>query len=110
MHIRDKTKILDRNRRTCDLYSFPADFNIVCLDANAELSSLRFVEQALPVHEPGIREYHLRNKLPDELVRVRILDKHRLSEHSTPERPVYHYRHGWVSVEVIQERSRSWLW
>lgn len=110
MHIKDKTKILDRNRRSSDLYSFPADFNSVCLDADAELSSLGFVENSPPGHKPRIRRYVLRNGLPDELVHVQILDKHKLSEHSTPERVAYHYRDGWVSVEIVQERRRSWFW
>jgi hypothetical protein len=78
MHIRDKRKILDRNRRTGDLYSFPADFNSVCLDAAAELSSLGFVEMTLPGREGGIRRYVLRNKLADELVSVMIIGRHKL--------------------------------
>lgn len=110
MHFRDKTRILDRNRRTGDLYSFPADFNSVCLDAAAELSSLGFVESSRPGHEARIRRYVLRSKLPDELVSVMIIGRHRLSEHSTPERIRYHYRDGWVSVEIVQERRRWWLW
>ena len=110
MHIKGKTKILDRNRRTRDWYCFPADFNSVCLDADAELSSLGFVENSPAGHEPRIRRYVLRSKLPDELVHVQILDKHKLSEYSTPERVAYHYRNGWVSVEIMQERRRSWLW
>lgn len=103
-------------RTTRYVYSFEADFNDVWSKANAELSALGFVTGTFRQDEPRIREYQLRGKRNDELVTVRILDRHKLlvystpksSQYSSPDRHEYHYRYGWVTVDIAQRRLRSW--
>lgn len=107
-------------RITNDIYSFEADFNNVCLNANAELLALGFVDTTQPILY--CREYVFRGKLPYELVHVRISDNQKLtvystpesSKYSSPERHAFHYRDGWVSVEVTVEvakwRFRLSMW
>ena len=106
LHVKDKRKSLYRTTR--DIYSFEADFNDVCADANAELTALGFVDETPLGHESSRRVYSLQKKVPGESVWIRILDKHKIavystpesSEYSSPELHAYHYRDGWVSVEV----------
>jgi len=107
-------------RITKDIYSFEADFNEVCLNANTELLALGFVDTTQPVLY--CREYELRSGLPYELVSVRIWDNQKLlvystsesSDYSSPERHGFDHRDGWVSVEVTVEvakwRFRLSMW
>ena len=96
------------HRATRDIYSFQADFNNVCADANTELSYMGFLAETLPEQEPCRQVYRLLNKLSDELVTVTIRDKHKSSEHSTPDFHAYEYRDGWVSVEIALWRRPFW--
>lgn len=106
-------KTLDRK-----VYSFEADFNDVCADANAELSALGYVDTTRPRQEPRSREYMFRNKVHGGSVTVSIIDRHKLSVYSTPQRSehsspdlyAYHYRVGWVSVNIVQSRRPSVFW
>jgi len=110
------SKTLDR--KTQFVYSFEADFNDVCADANAELSALGYVDTTRPRQEPRSREYMFRNKVHGGSVTVSILDRHKLSVYSTPRRSeysspdlyAYHYRVGWVSVVIVQSRRPSVFW
>jgi len=104
--------------KTRFVYSFEADFNDVCADANAELSALGYVDTTRPRQEPRSREYMFRNKVHGGSVTVSIRDRHKLSVYSTPQRSeysspdlyAYHYRVGWVSVNTVQSRRPSVFW
>jgi len=67
-----------------------------------------FLEEDLPGQEPRRHVYKLLSKLPDELVTITIRDKHKSSEHSTADFHAYHYRDGWVSVEVALWQRPFW--
>jgi hypothetical protein len=100
------------NRQKRYVHSFEADFNDVCADAHSELTALGYVETTSPGHKPGTREYMLRGQLPGEFVAVKILDNNRLTIYSTPEHSgfltqdvyAYHYREGFVIVDVTQRQ------
>jgi hypothetical protein len=103
-------------KTTRDVYSFEADFNGVCTKAEAELLGLGFKNVMLGNQKSNSRQYMLRNNASAERFSVSILDKQRLSSYSTPEssgysspeRHEYHWRDGWVSIEVTRRRLRSW--
>lgn len=110
--------IKEADRKTRFVYSFEADFNDVCADANIELSVLGYVDTTRPRQEPRSREYMFRNKVHGGSVTVSIIDRHKLSVYSTPRRSeysspdlyAYHYRIGWVSVDIVQSRRPSVFW
>jgi len=99
------------------VYTFQADYNDVCADANSELLALGYVITKLPVQVPRYREYMRRNKAPIDLDKVLILDKTKFavystpkgSKYSSPDRHTIHYRDGWVTVEIMQQRPPSGL-
>ena len=108
-----------------NIYSFEGDFNDVNAKAGAELASLGFVEETHPGDESHRRIYQLRNKFPRESATVTVIDKHKCavystpahSDYSSPDVQTYHYKNGWISIEITQGKRRfgglqclrSWL-
>jgi hypothetical protein len=84
---------------SCRIYSFPADFNSICLRADAELSSQDYMRFSMTRIEE-FRQYVCKERVSDtgsafsvRIVNNRISDKRRAdSRHSE--------RLGWVTVEV----------
>lgn len=113
----EKNVLHDLSRESAQVYSFAADFNSICDAAHRELLSLGYVETPLLHPDPSMRMYQLRTGLPDELVMVHILDRHRYviystpknSEYTLPDEGRYDYEPGWVSVDIRQEYRGPWL-
>lgn len=105
-----------RNSRrvTREVYSFEADFNDVCAEADAELSAMGSQIASFSAGEIADREYRLGSHISaNRWILVRIRDRYRLEVFSSPESSkldssTYYPRKGWVSVEVRRRRLRSW--
>ncbi len=103
-------------KTTRDVYSFEADFNDVSTEVEAELLGLGFKNVMLGNQKSNSRQYMLRNNSSTERFSVIILDQHSLlsystpksSKYSSPARHEYHWRDGWVSIEVTRRRLRYW--
>lgn len=104
-------------RTTREVYSFRADFNDVCARADAELSATgtkTLLFRGWPGREVAM--YPFRSTFSGESVRVSIAAGKKLRKYLTPKWSKqsslfgYNYEHtdGWVSVEIIQTRPRSW--
>jgi hypothetical protein len=104
-------------RTTREVYSFKADFNDVCARADAELSATgakTLLFRGYPGREVAM--YSFRSTFSGESVRVSIVEEKKLRKYLTPKwsKPSslfgYNYESsvGWVSVEIIQTRPRSW--
>jgi len=98
------------NNITEDIYSFEADFDDVFPDANKELLALGFADKTRSGSEMWHRDYLLLNG-SYERIWVSIHKRHKLgvystpksSDYSSPDQYEFHYREGWVSVEVRVE-------
>jgi hypothetical protein len=110
---RDPGRYPYRTRR--DVYSFEADFDDVCTKVKAELTALGF-SRLMGLPESEMCQYRLWNNSSTERLDVRILNRNVLSAHSAPKSSEYsspdpheyHWRYGWVSVEIVRIRLRSW--
>jgi len=88
----------------------------VSTKVEAELLGLGFKNVMLGNQKSNSRQYLLSNNSSAERFSVSILDKQRLSSYSTPKssgysspaRHEYHWRDGWVSIEVTRRRLRYW--
>ena len=90
---------------SCRIYSFPADFNSICLQADAELLSQEDKEvrvlSSITTTGEEMRLYLCTERVPDtgSARSVRIVNN-RISEKRRPD-DRYSVRVGWVSVEVV---------
>lgn len=82
-------------------YSFPADFNDVCLNAKAELISAGFVDRTLPANKFREHRYWLKNSFPRGPVRIVIHNNHEYIEKYSAVGP----REGCVVVEIAYWRD-----
>ena len=105
-------------RTTREVYSFEADFNDVCARADAELSATGAKTLLYSGRWPGreVAMYPFRSTFSGESVRVSIAEGKKLRKYLTPkwskQASLFGYNYertsGWVSVEIIQTRPRSW--
>ena len=84
---------------SCRIYSFPADFNSICLRADAELSSQDYMRFSMTKLEE-FRTYVCKERVSDtgsalsvRIVNNRISEKRRADDRLSE-------RLGWVTVEV----------
>lgn len=113
----EKAKTGNEDKRC--IYSFEADFNDVCSNADAELRSAGFaakgVVRILSGNESRERYYWLKSRFPRGPVWIYIYDNrqyvdlHDLYE-NTPKSKHYAIgeKDGWVEVEVVY--WRGWRW
>ena len=109
-HDRIQVKMWPGVRVWQDSYSFPADFNSVCTDAQAELSGLSFVNRGLRGQGPWTREYELRSPSGDNRVTVRICEDSELIRNSTSPQTVRQAKPGSVIVDVVVTDRDFRLW
>lgn len=100
-----------------EVYSFEGDYIDVCAKVDAELSAKGFkVNFARPGETFRRHEYRLANTASARAIVVEIRDRQYLkvystpksSKYSSPDRHEYHHKNGWVTVEIIRMRLRSW--
>jgi hypothetical protein len=90
---------------SCRIYSFPADFNSICLQADAELLSQDYkgpVRFTSPINGEEMRLYTCTERVSDtgSARSVRIVNN-RISERKWRADDHYSVRVGWVTVEVL---------
>ena len=104
-------------RRIREVYSFEGNFIDICAKVDAELLAMGFmVSFAPPTETFGWRKYLLANAASAGTIFVTIRDRQYLkvystpksSKYSSPDRHEYHHKNGWVTVEIIRMRLRSW--
>ena len=99
------TRQLDRVVR--EAYTWETDSNDVCTAAKEELLANGFVED--PLEWPQWNGYRYRLKVSaDEVITVRVFDRHRAYDHPLASGVSYESRRGWVSFEVMRERRSAW--
>ena len=89
-------------------YSFPADFNDICLNARAELISAGFLDRTHPPKKSLSRLYVLRGRFLRGQVAVLICKDHDYVGYEDPKYARLHPKDGWVTVEVVCVR-RLWI-
>jgi hypothetical protein len=94
-------------------YSFEADFNDVCLKADAELIGAGFVVntnigKTLSGNEYSIRNYMQKNRYPRGPVWIVIQNNREYREHPDSEKRAISHKDGWVVVLITY--WRSWRW
>lgn len=90
------------------IYSFEADFNDVCLKADAELIPTGFVHINLPGKEFNSRYYWLNDKFPRGPVWVFIHNNHAYIEFPNSNKDAIYPSDGWIVIEVVY--WRGWRW
>ena len=91
-------------------YSFPADFNDICLNARAELISAGFLDRTPPPPPNKSRSclYVLRGRFLRGIVAVLICKDHDYVGYEDSKYARLHPKDGWVTVEVVCVR-RLWI-
>ena len=92
----------------CYSYSFEADFNDVCSNAEAELISEGFVDRTLPRRKSLKRDYWLPGKFPRGPIKIMINNNYEYIEHPISKKGELHPRDGWIVVEIAYWRN-WWL-
>ena len=88
-------------------YSFEADFNDVCLKADAELIGAGFVDRTRPGNKSSERRYYLKSRFPRGPVDIRIHYNHEHIKHSISKKGRLLTRGDWIEVEIGY--WRGWL-
>jgi len=94
-------------------YSFKADFNDVCLKADAELIGAGFVVRTnigktLSGNEYSIRNYMQKNRYPHGPVWIVIQNNREYIGNPTSKRSAFVEKDGWVVVMITY--WRNWRW
>ena len=94
-------------------YSFEADFNDVCLKADAELIGAGFVVRTnigktLSGNEYSIRNYMQKNRYPHGPVWIVIQNNREYIGNPTSKRSAFVEKDGWVVVMITY--WRNWRW
>jgi len=97
----------------CYYYSFEADFNDVCLSADAELIGAGFVVRtnigkSLSGNEYSIRNYMQKNRFPRGPVWIVIQNNREYIENPISKRNAFVEKDGWVVVMFTY--WRNWRW
>ncbi len=92
---------------TGHIYSFMGDFNDVCSVASNELCSLGYIEEThWGKGKHWRRSFHLAASQPNGFTKVIIRERQMLNPRSTAELVMYKFQDGWISVEIIQAKSK----
>jgi len=97
----------------CYYYSFEADFNDICLKADAELIGAGFVVntnigKTLSGNEYSIRNYMQKNRYPRGPVWIVIQNNREYIENPIPKKSAFVEKDGWVVVMITY--WRNWRW
>lgn len=91
-----------------EVYSFEADANDVCPAAHEELLAAGFVEEEDDIGPDWLGRYYRRPVSVDEVLVVRVFDRHKPFEGPLAAGVTYGVREGWVTIEVSRERRSGW--
>jgi len=92
----------------CYTYSFEADFNDVCSNAEAELIGEGFVDGTQPGYKSRVRDYWLKNKFPRGKVWIYIHNNHEYIKHPDSKDGALGEKDGWIVVTIAY--WRNWWW
>ena len=102
----------ERGRYPCrirrEVYMFEADANDVCPAAHEELLAAGFVEEEDDISPDWLGRYYRRPVSSDEVLVVRVFDRHKPFERPLAAGVTYGVREGWVSIEVSRQRRAGW--
>ena len=97
----EKTGSVDK----CYSYSFEANFNDICSNADTELIGAGFIDRTLPRDKSRERDYWLKSSFPRGPVKIKIYNNRKYIEHPISKKGELHPRDGWIVVEIAY-----WRW
>ena len=89
-------------------YSFEADFNDLCLKADAELIPAGFIDNTQPLNKSIYHDYWLRPKFPRGGIHIGIVNNHQCIEIPNSNDYSIWEREGWIAVQIFY--YRGWRW
>ena len=91
---------------TRHIYSFVGDFNDIYSSASNELCSLGYIKVNTGIGKTWTQSFHLPAKPSNGFTKVLIHERQKLNPRSTPDLVLYKFRDGWISVEVVQAKTK----
>jgi len=94
-------------------YSFEADFNDICLKADAELIPEGFVgttvvDKIFSDIMSSLRVYYLKDRFPRGPIWINIYKNHQYIKLPDPKKGASSEKDGWVTIEIVY--WRGWRW